>query len=1262
MQENDAEIEDLLDKELSLISIGVEERVPCRDFEYPVVRWSEQELRAKIASPLLSDDPLALQGCSVGVEKGIEKTKVLRKVIPVAAEEDVDLSMLDDPVTCSNGKWASTVDRFKQFLGESEQQTIMLRESIEGLYSLELPIHLTNDKKQAPQTPEQQDEDLPSDTNTPDDVLHLSDISDDEERSLVDEKVLEELQQRFREEVEALKKQEEQQKKETLLRCEEEFKERILEPEEKLTSIKQKAAPLDINKALRVAEDTMQRDVEFTSNLKEAEERIDRDIAEAKEELQKIQEEQHQRRKQDEEERQKEEEIRNAKENKQLEAMRVESRRMKLIERKQYRMVKEQSEKLKMEAADIESMHSLVLIQEKKNKERALQLARLARQRAEHDDMCKAEHDLVFEEEACMRSALEKDQEEAYKIFCDPFTALCDYAAKLLQQRYALLTKHGKQAALIAKEELSVRTAFVDWSETNIKAWLAEVSSFYNSEDTARSALRAHEMEEMRSVIQAAEADHYKVEEVLINIDLAKKKREAFQTCEKETSEGVIELSTMFSSVATPASAVVSGRLSALRLQSSLRSDWLQFSNPDAVTVIRKRRILPVEGTQASGASRQSTPSPHPPLKEEANVLSMDHFRRGYTLCKLGSLENVSITFEKLTKVVGPFPELVNLAELDLSNNVISSFSGFIHSLRCLDLTDNKMTCTAFLSNLPNLQRVKLDANNVSNLSRVEECQRLKELSARHNCISEATNLKECVSLVSLDLFGNNLTSVAVPDVSSLTYVNVGRNALTDVSNILRSCTVLLEAHFYNNRITSLPSRIHNVLLQSLLLSDNLIEKIPDLSHLPLLTMLDVSSNKLHDASGVRGCLHLEVLNLAFNDLTDAECILVPCKTLSRLQRLDINDNPLWEQDTFGLLKDSFVRCLPSLRSLNSCPVEEPEKANVFTPNDVSRIVSMCLPVGTTPTVDDEAHALSCYDDLCMMQIKERRRVANDIRQGTAPQHSLEDMTEQQVQAHATHGVTHLQHKFRTNPLYGKKREQFKRQQAASRICKWVRGRKERRRMNRAAVTVQAAWLGYITRKRLRDNTWVDSDTREYGKVSVDFGQEVDTSGFKHMGEILGAALARNEVPVPKDMAPFQTVTASVSVPMPTPPPEPKTPLKDAMRERQHSPPQTEEPQLGSATLAWSSGMMKREKKFEKIKKRRMTEERFIYDRSKTLQSRKSLIEKNIQQAASATTSVKKPDPPVDLEVESLSSTLSTLGDHKSLKKTTSLPPLNRSL
>eukprot|EP01059_Diplonema_ambulator_P000900 TRINITY_DN10703_c0_g1_i3.p1 TRINITY_DN10703_c0_g1~~TRINITY_DN10703_c0_g1_i3.p1 ORF type:complete len:895 (+),score=345.30 TRINITY_DN10703_c0_g1_i3:511-3195(+) len=865
MHDDSEDIDALIDKELSLLTIGKDERVPCRDFEYPVVRWTEKELQATVAPPLLSDDPLSLLGCSVGIEKGAKPPKEPRKV-PPPVEDDIDIAdALKQPAELSNEKWADVVTKFKEFLRDSEQQDKLITESVEELRTLELPACLQGEaSRQVREEAAQPTPRSEAASSCPqDDVMHLSDISDEEERALVDADALADLQKGFREEVEALKRHSEEQAKQAQQACEEEFTQRVLK-EEKLQAARPVYQPIDVDRIKLMADDTCKRDVEFTSNLEEAEAKINREIAQARDELRQLQEEQRQRKAAEDAELQREEEERRARQAVKLEEMHQENRRRKIEERKQYRALKEASERLTMEAADIESLHALVMLEEKRKKEAAVQQARLARLRAEHEGQQQAEQENIMDEEREVRKMVVHSQQEEYAGFKDPFVALCEYAARMLQQRQAVLAANSQSANAIESDEQQTRALILEWVGTCTREWAAEIIAFYKDEDDSRASIQSAEAGTMQRIIEAAEADHCKVEEVLVSIDLAKKKREAFTTCEKETSEGVLRLSSMLGAVSKgPAAVAVPCRLMALRLQSSFRNEWARFFNPNAIPLIRKRKIIPEEHKHQG----KSLPSPHPPVKEGTMVLNMEYFRRVYSLCKLDTLSKVSITFEKITKVVGPFPELANLTDLDLSNNNISSFSGLIHGLRSLDLTDNSLGCTRFLADLPCLEKVKLDSNKINSLTGVEECTRLKTLSARHNYLSGTTVLEECTSLASLDLFGNNLTTLAVPEVSSLTYLNVGRNALTDVSNILRSCTLLMEAHLYNNRIASLPSRIHNVLLQSLLLSDNVLEKIPDLAHLPLLTMLDVSSNKLHDVTGVRGCLHLEVLNLAFNEL-----------------------------------------------------------------------------------------------------------------------------------------------------------------------------------------------------------------------------------------------------------------------------------------------------------------------------------------------------------------------------------------------------------
>lgn len=123
--------------------------------------------------------------------------------------------------------------------------------------------------------------------------------------------------------------------------------------------------------------------------------------------------------------------------------------------------------------------------------------------------------------------------------------------------------------------------------------------------------------------------------------------------------------------------------------------------------------------------------------------------------------------FRNLTPVLGMYD---NLRALFLEGNALESLDGMprLEHLRCLFVQQNVLCDLDGVQRLPNLDTLNISSNRIGDLGAVKYCEKLTTLIATGNLLENKEDLlplKECTSLVSLDLQNNKLTDVEILEV-----------------------------------------------------------------------------------------------------------------------------------------------------------------------------------------------------------------------------------------------------------------------------------------------------------------------------------------------------------------------------------------------------------------------------------------------------------------------------------------------------------------
>ena len=206
-----------------------------------------------------------------------------------------------------------------------------------------------------------------------------------------------------------------------------------------------------------------------------------------------------------------------------------------------------------------------------------------------------------------------------------------------------------------------------------------------------------------------------------------------------------------------------------------------------------------------------------------------------------------------------------------------------------LDLSDLMLSNAdiAQLDRMTNLIHLRLDRNNISDLTPLAGLTSLRALYISENQISDLTPLNNLNSLEALDLRSNQISDISnLAGLTNLTYLHLDRNRINDISPIV-DLTELTFLCLESNQIRDLTPIANMTKLTELYLTANLIDDITPLSNLTSLTLLLLGNNQINDLASLAELVKLETLVLQSNYVTD----IAPLSGLVRLHTLYLQNN-----------------------------------------------------------------------------------------------------------------------------------------------------------------------------------------------------------------------------------------------------------------------------------------------------------------------------------------------------------------------------------
>ena len=264
-----------------------------------------------------------------------------------------------------------------------------------------------------------------------------------------------------------------------------------------------------------------------------------------------------------------------------------------------------------------------------------------------------------------------------------------------------------------------------------------------------------------------------------------------------------------------------------------------------------------------------------------------DENLRKNLLKELGLEEGDNITIsqlETITKLNLHGIQLFDLTGLEYCKNLIE--------LTCRSSSVSDLTP---LKNLVKLEKIFLDGNKISDISVLKNLVNLKELyideylSLGNNKISDISVLKNLVNLKKLYICNNDISDIsALKDLVNLEWLSLGNNKISDIS-VLKNLINLESLNLDNNNISDISALKDLVNLKSLMLSDNNIIDISPIANSTKLISFWARNNKINDISVLENLINLQDVLLLNNNITEITSI----EKLDKIKKLDLSNNKI---------------------------------------------------------------------------------------------------------------------------------------------------------------------------------------------------------------------------------------------------------------------------------------------------------------------------------------------------------------------------------
>ena len=178
------------------------------------------------------------------------------------------------------------------------------------------------------------------------------------------------------------------------------------------------------------------------------------------------------------------------------------------------------------------------------------------------------------------------------------------------------------------------------------------------------------------------------------------------------------------------------------------------------------------------------------PLVDEMIRLKLDQPVGPILISDLKQLTTLNLGLELYVADLSGLEHLVNITELDLTQNQVTDLSPLagLTKLTSLDLAQNDITDISALTSLTNLTFLRIQDNLVTDISPLAGLTKLTELNLWTNDISDISSLVALTDLAKINLTKNKISDLsALGSLTNVTRLELITNEITDLSPLLET-------------------------------------------------------------------------------------------------------------------------------------------------------------------------------------------------------------------------------------------------------------------------------------------------------------------------------------------------------------------------------------------------------------------------------------------------------------------------------------------
>ena len=300
---------------------------------------------------------------------------------------------------------------------------------------------------------------------------------------------------------------------------------------------------------------------------------------------------------------------------------------------------------------------------------------------------------------------------------------------------------------------------------------------------------------------------------------------------------------------------------------------------------------------------------------EELQIFSVDLGGESCRLPENPALQTASITYTDLSgtdlSALGNEPNLTFL-RLDDDQLTNLSFLRTASALENVSAINNRLTSLDGLQEKNSLSNLYVENNQIKDISALKTCKSLQDFSASNNQIGDISPLEGCSELYNLQLGNNQISDISpLEGCTKLQALNLNKNQIQDAGP-LSNCTELISLNLNRNRISDLSCLSGCTKIRDLDFRRNAVSDLGFCENMLNLALLRASENQISSLDGLDNVTQLAEVRLDKNQISDISMLsknaehletavlddnqisdLSPLKPCTSLKGLSVNNNQL---------------------------------------------------------------------------------------------------------------------------------------------------------------------------------------------------------------------------------------------------------------------------------------------------------------------------------------------------------------------------------